>query len=101
MKVYWIKAQAPRRVLALVKHLAIPAEFVEVAMMAGGFKTESAGACRRRSGVLGGLGDHGLSLYPVGVRYVAGAQRRRASRSAALVVVERLPLVARRGAVLF
>jgi glutathione S-transferase len=39
MKIYWIKAQAPRRVLALVKHLAIPTEFVEVAMMAGGFKT--------------------------------------------------------------
>ena len=39
MKIYWIKAQAPRRVLALVKHLAIPTKFVEVAMMAGGFKT--------------------------------------------------------------
>ena len=31
MKIYWIKAQAPRRVLALVKHLGLNAEFVEVA----------------------------------------------------------------------
>ena len=28
MKIYWIKAQAPRRVLALVKHLGLQAEFV-------------------------------------------------------------------------
>ena len=39
MKIYWIKAQAPRRVLALVKHLGIQAEFVEVDLMAGGLKT--------------------------------------------------------------
>jgi glutathione S-transferase len=39
MKVYWIKAQAPQRVLALVKHLGIKAEFVEVDLMAGGLKT--------------------------------------------------------------
>jgi glutathione S-transferase len=38
MKIYWIKAQAPRRVLALTKHLDLEAEFVEVDMMAGGFK---------------------------------------------------------------
>jgi glutathione S-transferase len=38
MKIYWIKAQAPRRVLALVKHLGLKAEFVEVDMMGGGFK---------------------------------------------------------------
>ena len=38
MKIYWIKAQAPRRVLALVKYLGLEAEFVEVDMMAGGFK---------------------------------------------------------------
>jgi glutathione S-transferase len=37
MKIYWIKAQAPRRVLALVKHLGIDAEFVDV--MGGGLKT--------------------------------------------------------------
>lgn len=30
MKIYWIKAQAPRRVLALVKHLGLGAEFVEI-----------------------------------------------------------------------
>ena len=32
MKIYWIKAQAPRRVLALAKHLGVDAEFVEVAV---------------------------------------------------------------------
>lgn len=30
MKVYWVKAQAPRRVLALVKHLGLEAEFVHL-----------------------------------------------------------------------
>jgi glutathione S-transferase len=30
MKIYWIKAQAPRRVLALAKHLGVDAQFVEV-----------------------------------------------------------------------
>ena len=39
MKIYWFKAQAPQRVLALVKHLGIKAEFVEVDLMAGGLKT--------------------------------------------------------------
>lgn len=39
MKIYWIKAQAPRRVLALVKHLGIDAEFIEVDLMGGGLKT--------------------------------------------------------------
>jgi glutathione S-transferase len=39
MKIYWIKAQAPRRVLALVKHLGIKAEFIEVDLMAGGLKS--------------------------------------------------------------
>jgi glutathione S-transferase len=38
MKVYWIRAQAPRRVLALLKHLGVAAELVEVDMMAGGLK---------------------------------------------------------------
>jgi glutathione S-transferase len=38
MRIYWIKAQAPRRVLALVKHLGVKAEFVEADMMAGGLK---------------------------------------------------------------
>ena len=36
MKIYWIKAQAPRRVLALVKHLRVDAELVEVDLMRGG-----------------------------------------------------------------
>jgi len=38
MRIYWIKAQAPRRVLALVKHLGLKAELVEVDLMAGGLK---------------------------------------------------------------
>ena len=38
MKIYWIKAQAPRRVLALIKHLGIEAEFFEVNLMAGGLQ---------------------------------------------------------------
>ena len=38
MKIYWIKAQAPRRVLALAKHLGIQAETVEVDALAGGLK---------------------------------------------------------------
>jgi glutathione S-transferase len=38
VKIYWIKAQAPRRVLALVKHLSIEADFVEVNLMSGGLK---------------------------------------------------------------
>jgi len=36
MRIYWIKAQAPRRVLALAKHLNVAADYVE---MAGNLKT--------------------------------------------------------------
>ncbi len=39
MKIYWFKAQAPMRVLALAKHLGIKAEFVEVDTMKGGLKS--------------------------------------------------------------
>lgn len=39
MRVYWIKAQAPRRVLALIKHLGLEAEFVEINRRHGGMKT--------------------------------------------------------------
>lgn len=39
MKVYWIEAQAPRRVLALVKHLGIKAEFIELDLKAGELRT--------------------------------------------------------------
>src|SRR5580698_474417 len=39
MKLYWIKAQAPLRVLALVKHLGIEAETIEVNLMEGGLKS--------------------------------------------------------------
>lgn len=38
MKIYWIKAQAPRRVLALVRHLGIDAECIELDLMAGALK---------------------------------------------------------------
>ena len=44
MKIYWIKAQAPRRVLALAKHLGIEAEFIEVDTKARGLKTPEYGA---------------------------------------------------------
>lgn len=39
MKIFWIQAQAPRRVLALVRHLGIAADCVEVDLPAGGLKT--------------------------------------------------------------
>lgn len=38
MQIYWIKAQAPRRVLALARHLGVDAEFVEAV---GRLKTPS------------------------------------------------------------
>lgn len=41
MKIYWIKAQAPRRVLALVRHLGIDAELLEKDLMAGEMKTDN------------------------------------------------------------
>jgi len=41
MKIYWIKTQAPRRVLALVKHLGIDADCIEVDLLAGGLKSPS------------------------------------------------------------
>ncbi len=39
MKLYWIKAQAPRRALALAKHLGIDVEFVQVTSKTGGLKS--------------------------------------------------------------
>ncbi|TXL72468.1 glutathione S-transferase family protein [Vineibacter terrae] len=39
MRLYWIKAQAPRRALALVKHLGLQAQYIEVDLMGGGLKT--------------------------------------------------------------
>jgi glutathione S-transferase len=44
VKIYWIKAQAPRRVLALAKHLGIEAEFIHVDAKARGLKTAEYGA---------------------------------------------------------
>lgn len=38
MKIYWIRAQAPRRVLALVKYLGIVAECIEVEAKRGALK---------------------------------------------------------------
>lgn len=38
MKIYWIRAQAPRRVLALAKHLGIEAELVEKDVVTGELK---------------------------------------------------------------
>ena len=38
MIIYWIKAQAPRRVLALAKHLGVDADFVELDLMGGGLR---------------------------------------------------------------
>jgi glutathione S-transferase len=39
MKIFWFKAQAPLRVLALAKHLNIKAEFIEIDMMNGKLKS--------------------------------------------------------------
>lgn len=38
MQIYWFKAQAPRRVLALTKHLGLDAEFIEVDLVGGGLQ---------------------------------------------------------------
>jgi glutathione S-transferase len=39
MRIYWIKAQAPLRVLALLKHLGIEADLVQLDLMAGGLRS--------------------------------------------------------------
>ena len=39
MKIYWIPAQAPMRVLALVKHLGVDAELIKIDAAAGGLHT--------------------------------------------------------------
>lgn len=39
MRIYWIKAQAPRRVLALVKHLGLEAELIEMSVPRGAMKS--------------------------------------------------------------
>ena len=38
MKIYWIKAQAPHRVLALIKHLGLEAEFIHLDAASGEHK---------------------------------------------------------------
>lgn len=38
MQIYWIKAQAPRRVLALVKHLGLEADFIQIDPVTGGLR---------------------------------------------------------------
>jgi glutathione S-transferase len=39
MRIYWIRAQAPRRVLALVKHLGVDVECVEMGLVGGQLTT--------------------------------------------------------------
>lgn len=39
MKIYWFRAQAPRRVLAVAKHLGIAADLVKVDLAAGDLKS--------------------------------------------------------------
>ena len=39
MKIYWIPAQAPMRVLALIKHLGVDAELIRIDPVAGGLHT--------------------------------------------------------------
>jgi glutathione S-transferase len=39
MKIYWIQAQAPQRVLALIKYLGLQVECIELNLMAGELKT--------------------------------------------------------------
>jgi glutathione S-transferase len=39
VQIYWIKAQAPRRVLALVKHLGLEVELIEMDLMGGAMNT--------------------------------------------------------------
>ena len=41
MRIYWIKSQAPRRVLALAKHLELDAELIELDFHAGELKAPS------------------------------------------------------------
>ena len=38
MQIYWIRAQAPRRVLAVAKHLGFHIEYIEKDLMAGAMK---------------------------------------------------------------
>ena len=38
MRIYWIKAQAPRRVLALVRHLGLDAECIELDLVGGALR---------------------------------------------------------------
>ncbi|GAA0350673.1 glutathione S-transferase family protein [Bowmanella denitrificans] len=40
MQIYWIKAQAPLRVLALCKHLGVQAEFIQLDPTDGSLKTD-------------------------------------------------------------
>jgi glutathione S-transferase len=38
MQIYWIRAQAPRRALAVAKHLGLDVEYIEKDLMAGEMK---------------------------------------------------------------
>ncbi|MGZ3304935.1 MAG: glutathione S-transferase family protein [Asticcacaulis sp.] len=43
MKIYWIRAQAPRRVLAVAKHLGLNAEFIEMGVDGNSMASDSYG----------------------------------------------------------
>jgi hypothetical protein len=47
LRIYWIKAQAPRRVLALAKHLGVNAECVEMDL--NHRRSHHSGLCRAQS----------------------------------------------------
>ena len=111
MQIYWIKAQAPRRVLALVKHLGIEAQCIELDLMGGGLKTPAYTALNpnrkvptlvdgdtvlwESSAIMAYLCiKHGSDMWPA-------HDPRRTGGSAALALVERSALGACGGAVLF
>ncbi len=104
MQIYWIKAQAPRRVLALVKHLGIKAECIEMDMMAGALKTSKYVALNPNMKAPT-LVDGELVLWessaiiPVG--HVADQRSDGTDRDTSLAILERLPLGTGRRAVLF
>jgi len=62
MQIYWFKAQAPLRVLALAKHLGIEAETIEVDMMAGGLRSDSYAALNAHAKAPT-LVDHGNVIW--------------------------------------
>ena len=110
MQIYWIKAQAPRRVLALVKHLGVRAEYIEKDLMAGDLAKEhyvalnpnmKAPALVDGDFCVGILGHHGPSLHQTGFRHVAGPRPCRTGRGHTVALLERQSLGASYFAVYF